>query len=90
LKLLTEDNVTLGIYWHTQTGPITGFIVGSFGYSAISLYGAEAAGCAFVLTLLLYHLVREPHLRLASRRLVFDEQLTRRELVSRSQLRNPS
>jgi hypothetical protein len=28
MKLLTEDNVTLGIYWHTQTGPMAGFIVG--------------------------------------------------------------
>jgi MFS family permease len=43
------------------TGPIAGFIVGKFGYSAIFLYGSGAAGCAFVLTVLLYHLVREPH-----------------------------
>lgn len=46
------------------TGPIAGFIVGKFGYSALFLYGSGAAGCAFVLTLLLYHLVREPHARL--------------------------
>jgi hypothetical protein len=42
-------------------GPIAGFIVGKFGYSAIFLYGSGAAGCAFVLTLLLYQLVRPPH-----------------------------
>jgi hypothetical protein len=41
------------------------FIVGKFGYSAIFLYGSGAAGCAFVLTLLLYHLLREPQSRLS-------------------------
>jgi predicted MFS family arabinose efflux permease len=46
------------------TGPIAGFIVGTFGYSAIFLYGSGAAACAFVLTLLLYHLGREPDARL--------------------------
>ncbi len=51
------------------TGPIAGFIVGKFGYSAIFLYGSGAAGCAFVLTLLLYHLVREPHARLSRKTL---------------------
>jgi MFS family permease len=40
------------------TGPIAGFIVGKFGYPAIFLYGSGAAGCGFVLTLLLYHLAR--------------------------------
>jgi len=42
------------------TGPIAGVIVGKFGYSALFLYGSGAAGSAFVLTLLLYHVVREP------------------------------
>jgi predicted MFS family arabinose efflux permease len=41
------------------TGPIAGFIIERFGYSAIFLYGSGAAVCAFLLTLLLYHLVRE-------------------------------
>lgn len=49
------------------TGPIAGFIVGKFGYSAIFLYGSGAAGCAFGLTLLLYHLVRDPRARLSRR-----------------------
>jgi MFS family permease len=51
------------------TGPIAGFIVGKFGYSAIFLCGSGAAGGAFVLTLLLYHLVREPHARLSPKTL---------------------
>jgi predicted MFS family arabinose efflux permease len=41
------------------TGPIAGLIVGRFGYSAVFLYGSGSAICAFVLTLFLYHLVRE-------------------------------
>ena len=41
------------------TGPIAGFIVGKFGYSAIFLFASGAAGCGFVLTLLLYHLARD-------------------------------
>jgi MFS family permease len=45
------------------TGPIAGFIIGEFGYSAIFLYGAGAATCAFVVTLFLYHVVRKRHLR---------------------------
>ena len=51
------------------TGPIAGFIVGKFGYSAVFLCGSGAAGCAFVLTLLLYHLVREPHAGLSRKTL---------------------
>jgi len=49
------------------TGPIAGFIVGRFGYSAIFLYGSGAAGCAFLITLLLYHLVREQRARVSRR-----------------------
>lgn len=41
------------------TAPIAGFILGKFGYPAIFLFGSGAAGCGFVLTLLLYHLARE-------------------------------
>ena len=41
------------------TGPVAGFIVGSFGYSAIFLYGAGAAMCAVVVTIFLYHTVRK-------------------------------
>jgi predicted MFS family arabinose efflux permease len=41
------------------TGPIAGFIVGKFGYSAIFLFGSAAAGGGFVLTMLLYRLARE-------------------------------
>jgi hypothetical protein len=47
------------------TGPIAGFLVGKFGYSAIFLCGSGAAGCGFVVTLLLYHMVREPYARLS-------------------------
>ena len=36
------------------TGPIAGFIVGKFGYSAIFLFGSVAASCGFVLTFVLY------------------------------------
>ena len=46
------------------TGPIAGFIVGKFGYSAIFLYGSGAAGCGFVLTVFLYRMVREPNAHL--------------------------
>jgi predicted MFS family arabinose efflux permease len=55
------------------TGPTAGFIVGKFGYSAIFLYGSGAAGCAFALTLLLYHPVREPHARLPLDRRLINE-----------------
>jgi predicted MFS family arabinose efflux permease len=51
------------------TGPIAGYIVGKFGYSAIFLYGSGAAGCAFMVTALLYHLVRTPHARFSPNRL---------------------
>jgi hypothetical protein len=51
------------------TGPIAGFIIGKFGYSAIFLCGSGAASSACVLTLLLYHLVREPHARLSPKTL---------------------
>ena len=47
------------------TGPVAGAIVGKFGYPAIFLCGSGAAGCGFVLTLLLYRLGREPHARLS-------------------------
>jgi predicted MFS family arabinose efflux permease len=47
------------------TGPIAGSIVGKFGYSAVFLGSSGAAACAFGLTLLLYHLVREPRARLS-------------------------
>jgi MFS family permease len=72
LKTVADQNhgAALGVYTAFLdlamgiTGPIAGFIVGRFGYSAIFLYGSGVSGCAFVLTLLLYHLVREPHARL--------------------------
>ena len=51
------------------TGPIAGLIVGKLGYSAIFLYGSGAAGCGFVLTVFLYHLVREPHARVSRKTL---------------------
>jgi MFS family permease len=41
------------------TGPIAGFIVGRFGYSAIFLYGAGSASAAFALSLVLGHLARQ-------------------------------
>jgi MFS family permease len=71
LKTVVDQNhgAALGVYTAFLdlamgiTGPIAGFIVGKFAYSAIFLCGSGAAGCAFVLTLLLYHLVREPHAR---------------------------
>jgi len=47
------------------TGPIAGFIVGKFGYSGIFLYGSGAAACACVLSLVLYHLVPQPHARMS-------------------------
>ena len=31
------------------TGPVAGFIIGSFGYPAIFLYGSAASACAFIL-----------------------------------------
>jgi predicted MFS family arabinose efflux permease len=51
------------------TGPVAGFIVGKFGYSAIFLCSSGAAGCAFALTVLLYHLVRTPHATLSQKTL---------------------
>jgi hypothetical protein len=48
---------------------MAGFIVGKFGYSEIFLHGSGAAGCAFVLTLLLYHLVVERRAQVSRRRL---------------------
>ncbi|HLN00368.1 MAG TPA: MFS transporter [Bryobacteraceae bacterium] len=68
LKMVADQNhgAALGVYTAFLdlamgvTGPIAGVIVGKFGYSALFLYGSGAAGCAFVLTLLLYHVVREP------------------------------
>ena len=51
------------------TGPIAGFIIGKFGYSAIFLCGSAAASCACELTLLLYHPVREPRARLSPKAL---------------------
>jgi len=68
LKMVADQNhgAALGVYTAFLdlamgvTGPIAGVIVGKFGYSALFLYGSGAAGSAFVLTLLLYHVVREP------------------------------
>jgi MFS family permease len=69
LKTVADQNhgAALGVYTAFLdlamgiTGPIAGFIVGQFGYSAIFLYGSGAAGCACVLALVLYHLVPQPH-----------------------------
>jgi MFS family permease len=77
LKTVADQNhgAALGVYTGFLdlamgiSGPIAGFIVGKFGYSAIFLCGSGAAGCAFVSTLLLYHLVREPHARLSRKTL---------------------
>jgi predicted MFS family arabinose efflux permease len=65
LKTVADQNhgAALGVYTAFLdlamgiTGPIAGFIVGKFGYSAIFLHGSEAAACACVLALVLYHLV---------------------------------
>ena len=73
LKTVADQNhgAALGVYTAFLdlamgiTGPIAGFIAGKFSYSAIFLCGSGAAGCAFVLTLLLYQLVRLPHARLS-------------------------
>ena len=73
LKMVADQNhgAALGVYTAFLdlamglTGPIAGAIVGKFGYSAIFLCGSGAAGCGFVLTLLLYRLGREPHARLS-------------------------
>ena len=73
LKTVADQNhgAALGVYTGFLdlamgiTGPIAGFIVGKFGYSAIFLYGSAAAGCGFLLTLVLYRLVREPYARLS-------------------------
>jgi hypothetical protein len=77
LKTVADQNhgAALGVYTAFLdlamgiTGPMAGFIVGRFGYSAIFLYGSGAAGCGFVLTVLLYHLVREPRARLSRKTL---------------------
>jgi len=77
LKTVSDQNhgAALGVYTAFLdlamgiTGPIAGFIVGQFGYSAIFLYGSGAAAGAFVLTLLLYYLVREPNARLSRKTL---------------------
>ena len=77
LKTVDEQNhgAALGVYTAFLdlamgiTGPIAGFIVGRFGYSAIFLYGSGAAACAFLLTLFLYHLVRAPHAHLSRKTL---------------------
>ncbi len=77
LKTVADQNhgTALGVYTAFLdlamgiTGPIAGLIVGKFGYSAIFLFGSGAAGFAFVLTLLLYHLVREPRARLSRKTL---------------------
>ena len=73
LKTVADQNhgAALGVYTGFLdlamgiTGPIAGFIVGKFGYSAIFLYGSAAAGCGFLLTLVLYRLVLEPYARLS-------------------------
>jgi predicted MFS family arabinose efflux permease len=41
------------------TGPIAGVIAGKFGYPAIFLFGSAMAGCACVLSLVLYQRIRE-------------------------------
>jgi MFS family permease len=72
LKTVADQNhgAALGVYTGFLdlamgiTGPIAGFIVGKFGYSAIFLYGSGAAGCGFVLTVFLYRMVREPNAHL--------------------------
>jgi predicted MFS family arabinose efflux permease len=77
LKTVADQNhgAALGVYTAFLdlamgiTGPIAGFIVGKFGYSAIFLCGSGAAGCAFGLTLLLYQVVRVPHARLSQKTL---------------------
>jgi MFS family permease len=69
LKMVADQNhgAALGAYTAFldlamgMTSPIAGVIVGKFGYPAMFLCGSGAASCGFVLTLLLYHLGREPH-----------------------------
>ena len=69
LKTVADQNhgAVLGVYTAFLdlamgiAGPIAGFMVGKFGYSAIFLFGSGAAACACVLALVLYHLVSEPH-----------------------------
>jgi predicted MFS family arabinose efflux permease len=73
LKTVADQNhgAALGVYTGFLdlamgiTGPVAGFIVGKLGYSAIFLYGSAAAGCGFLLTLVLYRLVGEPYARLS-------------------------
>ena len=77
LKTVSDQNhgAALGVYTAFLdlamgiTGPIAGFIIGQFGYSAIFLYGSGAAAGAFVLTVLLDYLVREPNARLSRKTL---------------------
>ena len=77
LKTVADQNhgAALGVYTGFLdlamgiTGPIAGFIVGKFGYSAIFLYGSGAAGCGFVLPVFLYRMVREPYARLSRKTL---------------------
>ena len=67
VKTVTDQNrgSALGVYTAFLdlamgvAGPIAGFIVGKFGYPAIFLYGSGAAGCAFLVIVFVYHLVRE-------------------------------
>jgi predicted MFS family arabinose efflux permease len=77
LKTVADQNhgAALGVYTAFLdlamgiTGPIAGFIVGKFGYSAIFLWGSGAAGCAFLLTFLRYQLVRVPRAPLGTKTL---------------------
>jgi predicted MFS family arabinose efflux permease len=69
LKAVADQNhgAALGVYTAFLdlaigiAGPIAGFLVGKFGYSAIFLFGSGIAACACVLALVLYHLVPESH-----------------------------
>lgn len=73
VKTVADQNrgAALGVYTAfldlamAITGPIAGFIVGKFGYSAIFLYGAGFASAAFALSFVLYHLAREGRSRLS-------------------------
>jgi predicted MFS family arabinose efflux permease len=81
VKTVADQNrgAALGVYTAfldlamAITGPIAGFIVGKFGYSAIFLYGAGSASGAFALSLLLYHLAREERSRTSRRMLDLSE-----------------
>ena len=77
LKTVADQNhgAALGVYTGFLdlamgiTGPIAGLIVGKFGYPAVFLFGSGVAGCGFVLTLVLYRLVREPSARFSRKTL---------------------